>query len=53
MKLIPHQGWATHSNNIMRCHYGISVPEYCFISVCNKGVPPLYNESDIIRNSIS
>lgn len=33
VKLTPHQGWASHSNNILRCHYGIHVPSGCYISV--------------------
>jgi aspartyl/asparaginyl beta-hydroxylase (cupin superfamily) len=26
MKLVPHQGWGAHSNNVLRCHYGVIVP---------------------------
>jgi len=33
MKLNPHMGWGKHSNNIIRCHYGIKVPDGCYISV--------------------
>lgn len=34
MKLIPHNGWASHSNYVIRCHFGIVVPENkCYISV--------------------
>ena len=34
MKLNPLQGWGSHSNNVIRCHYGIIVPENsCYISV--------------------
>jgi hypothetical protein len=25
-KLIPHYGWGSHSNNVLRCHYGIVLP---------------------------
>jgi hypothetical protein len=25
-KLIPHYGWGAHSNNVLRCHYGILLP---------------------------
>jgi len=32
-KLKPHQGWANLSNHILRCHYGISVPNDCDIYV--------------------
>jgi aspartyl/asparaginyl beta-hydroxylase (cupin superfamily) len=35
-KLTPHQGWANHSNNVLRCHYGIIVPDNCSISVLDK-----------------
>jgi len=40
MKLIPHRGWASHSNYVIRCHFGIVVPDKCYISVQN-------NENDI------
>lgn len=34
MKLAPHQGWGTHSNNVIRCHYGIIVPKNkCYVRV--------------------
>ena len=33
MKLKPHKGWGSHSNHVIRCHYGIIVPKNCFISV--------------------
>jgi len=33
MKLKPHRGWASHSNHVIRCHYGLIVPENCYISV--------------------
>ena len=33
MKLIPHMGWGNHSNNVIRCHYGLIVPSGCYISV--------------------
>jgi beta-hydroxylase len=26
-KLIPHYGWGKHSNNVLRCHYGIFLPK--------------------------
>lgn len=35
MKLIPHRGWANHSNYVIRCHFGIVVPDNCYISVQN------------------
>lgn len=38
MKLIPHRGWANHSNYVIRCHFGIVVPscgDKCYVSVKN------------------
>jgi len=32
-KLDMHQGWGSHSNYVIRCHYGIIVPERCYIYV--------------------
>jgi beta-hydroxylase len=37
MKLVPHKGWANHSNYVIRCHFGIVVPSGCYISVQNNG----------------
>lgn len=36
MKLFPHQGWGNHSNNVIRCHFGLDVPNGCYISVSDK-----------------
>ena len=33
MKLTPHRGWGNHSNNVLRCHYGLIVPGYCYVDV--------------------
>jgi beta-hydroxylase len=33
MKLKPHRGWKDHSNNVLRCHYGLIVPDGCYIAV--------------------
>lgn len=33
MRLTPHQGWGNHSNNVIRCHYGIDIPENCYVGV--------------------
>ena len=31
-----HKGWGYHSNNVLRCHYGLMVPEdLCYVSVKN------------------
>lgn len=35
MKLKPHMGWGSHSNHVIRCHYGLVVPNNCYISVKN------------------
>jgi len=38
-KLIPHYGWGSHSNNVLRCHYGIVLPKdesKSYISVTNE-----------------
>jgi len=32
-KLTPHQGWANLSNYVLRCHFGIIVPDNCYIYV--------------------
>lgn len=32
-KLNIHQGWANHSNYVIRCHCGIIVPENCYVYV--------------------
>jgi len=33
IKLKPHRGWKDHSNNVLRCHYGLIVPDGCYIAV--------------------
>ena len=32
-KLTMHKGWGNLSNNVLRCHFGISVPEKCYLYV--------------------
>ncbi len=32
-----HTGWGSHSNNVLRCHYGIFVPNGCYIGIKNDG----------------
>ena len=49
-KLLPHYGWAKHSNHVIRCHYGLLVPKGCYISVSNNAVPPLYKNSDKLKS---
>jgi len=44
MKLNPHRGWGRHSNYVIRCHYGLLVPEGCYISVSNRNKPPLFKK---------
>ena len=36
VKLEEHQGWASHSNYVIRCHFGIIVPNKCYISVSDE-----------------
>jgi beta-hydroxylase len=31
-ELKPHQGWAALSNGVLRCHYGLDVPDNCTIT---------------------
>lgn len=35
-KLDAHMGWADLANYILRCHYGIIVPDNCYIHVMNE-----------------
>jgi len=54
MKLNPHRGWGHHSNHVIRCHYGIFIPEGCYISVSNRDRPPLFNKikkSDMVYDN--
>lgn len=41
-KLKPHEGWYVHSNNVLRCHYGLQLPvnkqSYIGIKNCYFGV---------------
>ena len=32
MKLTPHKGWGNHSNGVIRCHYGIRIPDSTLLS---------------------
>jgi hypothetical protein len=32
-KLKLHKGWGRLSNNVLRCHYGIFVPDHCYLYV--------------------
>jgi len=39
-KLLPHCGWGNHSNNVLRCHYGIFLPKdktQSYVSVSDDG----------------
>lgn len=33
MILKSHRGWAKHSNHVLRCHYGLIVPDECYVVV--------------------
>ena len=35
MKLTIHRGWGNHSNNVIRCHYGLIIPDNSYIAVSN------------------
>mgnify|MGYP001558699408 CR=1 FL=1 len=35
-KLAPHCGWGNHSNYVLRAHYGIDVPDNCYVEVESK-----------------
>jgi len=44
--LAPHQGWADLSNDVLRCHYGIIVPDGCTIGCAGQVVA--IHEDDIV-----
>jgi len=48
MKLTPHRGWGKHSNNVLRAHYGLQVPENkCYIGVSDdKREEKQYHKND-------
>ena len=48
MKLIPHKGWGKHSNNVLRAHYGLIVPDNkCYVMVLdNKRKEKRYHKND-------
>lgn len=50
-KLTPHQGWASLSNNVLRCHYGIKVPNECYIYVETEKQQMLDNEIIVFDDS--
>jgi ornithine lipid ester-linked acyl 2-hydroxylase len=50
-KLTPHQGWASLSNNVLRCHYGIIVPDDCYIYVESETQQMLKNEIIVFDDS--
>lgn len=47
--LSEHKGWANHSNHVLRCHFGLDIPNNCFISVGDyeKGKPEI--DQNILR----
>lgn len=36
VNLQPHRGWKSLSNYILRCHYGLIIPENCYVKVRDK-----------------
>lgn len=48
MYLNSHQGWKAHSNSVLRCHYGIKVPEKsCYVGVEENSLPEIkYHKND-------
>ena len=46
-KLAYHQGWGKLSNQVLRCHYGIQVPERCLIYVEDEE-RPIKNDDIIV-----
>ena len=50
-KLIPHQGWAELSNNVLRCHYGIFVKDNCIIGCENEITEMRENEIIVFDDS--
>ena len=49
--LTPHRGWAKLSNNVLRCHYGIMVPENCIVSVNSRIEQIKENEITVFDDS--
>ena len=47
--LTEHQGYASHSNFILRCHFGLDIPDNCFISVGDYEKDKLKISENIIR----
>ena len=50
-KLKPHKGWANLSNYVLRCHYGLIVPDKCSIYVENQEKQMLDNEIIVFDDS--
>ena len=50
-QLTPHTGWASLANNILRCHYGIKVPDRCYIYVETEKEQMLNNEIIVFDDS--
>ena len=34
-RLDEHKGYSSHCNNVLRCHYGLIVPDMCYVTVRN------------------
>lgn len=50
-RLTPHQGWADLSNNVLRCHYGIKVPDGCYVYVETDKQKSINNEIILFDDS--
>lgn len=48
--LVPHYGWGNHSNNVLRCHYGIKLPNNTSLSYV--GVKENENDREETMNHI-
>lgn len=49
-KLLPHKGWAEHSNYHIRCHFGIDVPDGCHVIVKDDDSPTAESQQHYNNN---
>lgn len=49
MKLKPHRGWGKHSNHVLRCHFGLKIPDEnsCYISVSDEHPTKIKNNKQV------
>jgi beta-hydroxylase len=47
--LSEHQGWGTHSNFVLRCHFGLDIPNNCYVSVGYYDKNKVKTDENIIR----